>query len=150
MMVKIKLERYRWWHSLSFFFGLLDIQALKFAGVFKKKFIKKFIKSIFSESKEKLWKFTIFSNRKIIGGLDIAEVSKGVFNIGIIVFKKYRKNNFATSAIRKAFGIAKKKGAKKIVGRICKDNLPSIRLVQKLGYKKTKTINKEFFWEKKL
>lgn len=149
-MVKIQLGKYRWWYSLSFFFRLLDYQTLRSAGVFKRGFIEKFTKSIFSESKEKFWKFAIFVDGKIVGGLDIAEVSKGIFNIGIIIFKQYRKNNIATVSIRKAFSIAKKKGAKKIIGITYRNNFPSIKLVKRLGYKKVNETDDEFFWEKKL
>jgi|APSaa5957512622_1039677.scaffolds.fasta_scaffold08315_2 RimJ/RimL family protein N-acetyltransferase len=148
MIAKIKLEKYRWNHAIWFFFGLLNFEILKSAGVFQKKFITKFMKSLISETKEKLWKFTIISDGTIIGGLDIVETSDGVFNIGIIIFKKYWGMGFGAGAMKKAFVKAKSLGAKKIVCTSYLYNKESIGLAKKLKFKKIRETKEEIIWEK--
>ncbi len=149
-MDMVEVQEYRGRHFPRFFFGLLNFRILRSAGVFRKKFIKNFIKLIFKKSDKKMWKFIIFVNEKIVGGMDLIKISDGVFRIGIIIFKKYWNMGIATKAIKKLSVIAKKKGAKKISGINDKNNLASINLAQKLGCEKIRETKKEIFWEKKL
>ena len=144
--MKVKLEKYRLAHFPVFCFGLLDLQALKFAGIFKRRFLFNF----FGATTNEFFKFSILVDGRIVGGLDIVKISNETFNIGIIIFKKYRNRGIATIAVRKAFVIAKKLGAKKVSGTNIKENFYSIKLVKKLGYKKIKDFDKGFIWEKRL
>ncbi len=148
--MKIKLEKYKWQHFPAFFFGLMDFNSLKSAGILKKSFLIAFFSSFSNETKKGIFKFSIFADEEIAGGLDITKISKSTFKIGIIIFKKYKERNVATLSVKKAFDVAKKMGAKKILATNYKDNLSSIGLVKKLGYKKIGVTNDEFCWEKKL
>lgn len=148
--MKIEIEKYELKYFFKFFFGLMSLKTLKEAGIFKKEFIKNFVKSLFKKHKDKQLRFAIIADKKIVGGLDLTKVSNGTFNIGCIVFKKYRSKGIATKAIKKLFVLAKSKGAKKIIGINDKDNFASIKLIKKLGYKKVKEDKGEIYWEKKL
>lgn len=141
----IKIKPYKTKHFFRFLVGLMDWKTLKYAGVFKRNVIK----NIFKQKKE-FQKFVIIREGKVVGGINLHEFSEGVFNIGCIIFKKYRNKGIAKKAVEKMIEYAKKKGAKKIVAGMYKNNSPSISIVKKLGYKKVKETEKKIYWEKKL
>jgi len=143
--MKIKIKPYKTKHFFRFLIGLMDRKTLKYAGVFKKNIIKNIFKS-----KEEVEKFVIIKDGTVVGGTSLHKVSEGVFNVGCIIFKKYRNKGIAKKAVEKMIKYAKKKGAKKIVAGMYKDNQPSIKIVRQLGYKKVKETDKEIYWEKKL
>jgi RimJ/RimL family protein N-acetyltransferase len=144
----IKLKKYKNRHAIIFLRNLLlDFDALKNAGVFTKKFIW----NLFNKKNEQIKNYVILSNEKVVGGLDLVELGAGKFNIGCIVFKRYRNKGIAEESIKCAFKILKKRrNTKKVLGTNLKTNYASIALVKKLGYKKVGENEKELFWEKRL
>ena len=148
--MKIELKKYERKYFFKFVFHNLNFKTLKKLGVFRKRFIASLIKRFIFGIKKESYLFMILVDGKIVGGLDLTQLSGRTFNIRASIFRKYRNMGIATKAIRKLFIFAKKKGVKKITGTNDKNNLASIKLVQKLGYKKVKENKKEIFWEKRL
>lgn len=148
----IEIKPYEKRYFLKYIINLLSFNTLKRLGIFNKRFIKGFLKNIFRRKKRRKesYLFMILADRKIVGGLDLTQISGRIFNVGAFIFKKYRNKGFAKAAIKKLFVFAKKKGVKKISGINDFDNLASIKLVKSLGYKKVKQKGNEIFWEKKL
>lgn len=142
----IKLKKYEGKHFFTFASNLFNYKTLKDMGVFEWRFIK----SIFKKQKGKYGNIIILSDGMIVGGVGFAERSKGVFEIGIVIFKKYRYKSIATKSVRKLASRLKKMGAKKIIAISNKNNLRSISLFKKLGYIKARENKKEIFWEKKI
>ncbi len=148
--MKIEIKKYEKKYFLKYIFNLLSFDTLKKMGIFKKRFIEGFIKWIFFGKRKESYLFMVILDGKIVGGIDLTQIFRKTFNVGIFIFKKYRNVGIAKDAIRKVFAFAKKKGVKKITGINDFDNLASIKLVKRLGYKKIKENGKEIFWEKKL
>lgn len=147
---KVELKKYESKYFFKFVFYNLGLNHMKRLGIFKKKFIRGFIRRFIFRKKKESYLFMVLSDGKIVGGLDLTQISGRTFNIGGSIFKKYRNKGIAKKAIKKLFIFAKKKGAKKIIGISDKDNFASIKLVKRLGYKKVRENKKEIFWEKVL
>ncbi|NCO18017.1 GNAT family N-acetyltransferase [Candidatus Pacearchaeota archaeon] len=148
--MKIKIKLYDKKYFLKYIYNLLNFKTLKSMGIFNKRFVNNFFKNIFLRKKDKKesYLFMILSDGKIVGGLDLTQLSGRNFNVGAFIFKEYRNQGIAEKAIRKLFVFAKKKKVKKISGINDLNNLASIKLVIKLGYKKIKEEKGEIFWEK--
>jgi RimJ/RimL family protein N-acetyltransferase len=140
-----KLEKYQIKHFPSFFVNLiLDFSAIKNAGVFKLKFIKSLLK------KSKVQKYTIFNGKEIVGGLDIVNLGNKKYNIGIIVFRKYRNQGIAKEATKNALEIIRKLGGKNLCESTLKKNKGANKVLLDLKFKEIKETEKEIFWEKSL
>jgi len=141
----IEIKPYKTKHFFRFLVRLVNWKTLKYAGVFKRNVIKNIFKQ-----KRKVQKFVIIKDGVVVGGTSLHKVSEGVFNIGCIIFKKHRNKGIGKKAVEKMIKYAKKKGAKKIVAGMYKNNASSINIVKKLGYKKVRETEREIYWEKKL
>ena len=152
--MRVELKEYKFRIDKDFFIFIWNfgrIGNMKKMGLFRKRFLKNFIKHIFGGKKrKKSYLFKIISDDKLVGGVELSQVKGNKFNIGLSIFKKYRNKGIAKKTIKKLFVIAKRKGAKTIVGINDVNNKTSINLVKSLGYKKIKETKKEIFWEKKL
>jgi len=149
--MKIRLEKFKYKkHFFKYLFGVMNFKILKRMGVFEKKFFKRVIKHIFSKNRLKAYNYVIMVDNKIVGGIQLGELSKRNWFIGMNIFKKHWRKGIATSAIKKLFIIAKKKGIKKINAEIFHYNTFSMKLVKKLGFRKVGEDKKDTFWEKKL
>lgn len=85
------------------------------------------------------YQLSILSRSKFVGMLSIEKINKeeGTVNIGYWVAKSHRSKGIATSAIKLAtIFIFEKLKLNKIYAEVGKDNLPSIRVLEKAGFLK--------------
>lgn len=82
----------------------------------------------------------VFDKSKVIGYVSYGFNKKRGWIRGIAIKKKYRNQGIGKKLYKKAINEIKKKKIKKIVTRTWSSNSPSISLIKKMGFIKTKTI----------
>ncbi len=89
---------------------------------------------------------SILADDKFVGTLSIEKIDRidRTANIGYWVAKSYRNKGIATASIRLAAAfIFEKLKLKKIYAEVGKDNLPSIRALEKAGFSKETRPNRK-------
>lgn len=78
--------------------------------------------------------FAIESDNKIVGYVSIYGKSRSIASAGIEIFAEERKKGFAYYAMAELLKYASEKGYHIMLNQVRKDNLPSMRLHEKLGF----------------
>ena len=78
--------------------------------------------------------FAVLDGSMLVGLISLYEHSKSVASLGPEIFPGMRNRGYAAEAMRQMEGYAGEKGYRVLQQQIQTDNLPSIRLHQKLGY----------------
>ena len=78
--------------------------------------------------------FAIVSDKSVIGYVSLYEHSKNVASAGAEVITKERRKGTASEAVSLLMQYASEKGYRIILDQVCKDNIASIRLHEKLGF----------------
>jgi RimJ/RimL family protein N-acetyltransferase len=63
-----------------------------------------------------------------------ARKDKEAVEVGYTVFEHYRRQGYATEAVRAVLAWAEKQGVRRFIASIGPDNEPSLRLVRNLGF----------------
>jgi [ribosomal protein S5]-alanine N-acetyltransferase len=90
------------------------------------------------------------ADRVLIGDIGFMEPPdrKGTVEIGYSLIERYRRQGLATEAARGliAWAVARR-GVRRVVARCLDDNLPSIRLLEGIGMRRTGAKERTLHWE---
>ncbi len=78
--------------------------------------------------------FAVVNNTTVVGSISLYEHSPSVASIGVEIFADQRCHGYAADAMRLLLTYAKEKGYRIIQQQVRTDNLPSIKLHEKLGF----------------
>ena len=85
------------------------------------------------------YEFAICCNGTHIGGINLAHIGDGVYEMGWIIDKPYQGNGYCTEAAKELVRFAKSIGAKKIIAQCDWRNYASYHVMDKLGMVRTET-----------
>lgn len=146
-MVKIKLRK---WNMLDFFRYL----KLTLDRSYSKEFSSNFFGYLFFQGIKNIfikrdYKFAILADGKFAGSVALY-YKDGDYELGYFILGKFRNKGIATKASKEIMRLAfNKLKLKKVISTTDFDNKISQKILRKLGFKKIKEKNKEFFWEKR-
>jgi len=81
--------------------------------------------------------FAILYKKKFIGVVSIYKINKTPSGIGFWIGKNYQSKGLMTEAVEKVIEFAKKKNVKVIETNVYEWNLSSMKVLEKVGFKKT-------------
>jgi len=118
----------------------------------KKKDILKYVKSKNNSKDEFLFGIFVKKNDEHIGNIKLGPINKIHKRAEISYFigsKEYWQKSYGYYAIREIIKIAKKKGVKKLKAGCYSNNLPSVKVLKKNGFKLEGILKSEIIYEKK-
>jgi len=93
---------------------------------------------------DKLWFLKSIDENKIIGFVNYGSMIKEEPNsFGLVIGKKYSKNGLGQEALNMVCEDVKRRGLKEIYGYCYKDNIKSIRMMEKCGFTKEQDFIKD-------
>ena len=99
-----------------------------------------------------VWYATLAENTQIIGDLGFKGKpgEKGIVEVGYGIIPEMQNKGIATEAVNAIvnWGFSSP-SVQKVVAECLEDNIPSIKVLEKIGMKKTDTLNGMIYWEKK-
>ncbi len=78
--------------------------------------------------------FAITVEDQVVGYVQMTEQDVGTVSAGVCIFSDYRGKTYGTQAICALLKIAKEKGYSFVTARVRKENVPSCRLCQRVGF----------------
>ena len=118
--------------------GIFD--KTEYQGLTKKKRIELISRSIEKSYENKYFEFFLLQNDSdIVGLMNFKAHSDTVISVAPEIKEEFRGKGFATAGLKLAYNLAKEKGFKIAIADIREDNLPSIKLHEKLGFEYMRT-----------
>lgn len=81
--------------------------------------------------------FAVTADEQVVGYVQLTEQPDGSVGVDVHIFSDFRGKTYGTQSVRKLLSLAKEKGYCTVTARVRKNNVPSCRLCETVGFVRT-------------